>query len=55
MAPTIQPITTLEGHDGPVRSVRFNPKSAMLASGGRELAFWLPEREVAEGGDPMEG
>ncbi|THH10876.1 hypothetical protein EW145_g1015 [Phellinidium pouzarii] len=39
----IAPITTLEGHPGPARCIRFNPRLAMMATAGAELAFWLPD------------
>ncbi|KAH9945293.1 WD40 repeat-like protein [Epithele typhae] len=37
------PTMVLEGHPGPARCVKFNPRLAMLASAGAELAFWLPD------------
>ncbi|GAA5884269.1 hypothetical protein JCM6882_002203 [Rhodosporidiobolus microsporus] len=41
---TLHPIRSTEGHiNGPSRAVAFNPRSAMLASAGGELAFWLPD------------
>ncbi|GAA5837696.1 hypothetical protein JCM11251_002298 [Rhodosporidiobolus azoricus] len=41
---TLYPIRSTEGHvNGPSRAVAFNPRSAMLASAGGELAFWLPD------------
>ncbi|KZT29704.1 WD40 repeat-like protein [Neolentinus lepideus HHB14362 ss-1] len=39
----LQPLATLEGHPGPSRCVRFNPRLAMMCSAGSELAFWLPD------------
>ncbi|EPQ52749.1 WD40 repeat-like protein [Gloeophyllum trabeum ATCC 11539] len=39
----LQPIAVLEGHPGPSRCVRFNPRLAMMCSAGSELAFWLPD------------
>ena len=33
----LQPFTTLEGHPGPTRCVKFNPRLAMMASAGAEL------------------
>lgn len=39
----ISPAATLDGHPGPVRCVKFNPRWAMMATAGAELAFWLPE------------
>lgn len=35
--PVIRPMNRLEGHKGPARCVRFNPRCAMLASAGNEL------------------
>ncbi|KAH9940987.1 WD40-repeat-containing domain protein [Amylocystis lapponica] len=46
----LQPIASLEGHPGPSRCVRFNPRFAMLCTAGAELAFWLPDQS----GDPEE-
>ncbi|KAJ7650567.1 WD40-repeat-containing domain protein [Roridomyces roridus] len=37
------PIVVLDGHPGPSRCVRFNPRLAMMVSAGAELAFWLPD------------
>ncbi|OCB84770.1 WD40 repeat-like protein [Sanghuangporus baumii] len=39
----LQPLATLDGHPGPSRCVRFNPRIAMMATAGSELAFWLPD------------
>ncbi|KAF5366982.1 hypothetical protein D9758_003968 [Tetrapyrgos nigripes] len=39
----INPITVLDGHPGPSRCVKFNPRLAMMATAGAELAFWLPD------------
>lgn len=33
----LQPMTTLDGHPGPARCVKFNPRLAMMASAGAEL------------------
>ncbi|KPV72992.1 uncharacterized protein RHOBADRAFT_55238 [Rhodotorula graminis WP1] len=45
---TLHPVASLDGHaTGPARCVAFNPKSAMLASAGRELALWLPDFKEA--------
>ncbi|KNZ72190.1 WD repeat-containing protein 82, partial [Termitomyces sp. J132] len=44
----IQPLASLDGHPGPSRCVKFNPRFAMLCSAGSELAFWLPDTS----GDP---
>lgn len=42
---TLRPIQQFDGHKGrATRVVRFNPRIAMLVTGGApELAFWLPE------------
>jgi len=42
----LQPLTTLDGHPGPSRCVRFNPRLAMIVSAGAELAFWLPDQSA---------
>ncbi|ORY56807.1 WD40 repeat-like protein [Leucosporidium creatinivorum] len=48
---TLFPIKSIDGHvGGPSRAVAFNPKTAMFASAGNDLAFWLPE--LGEGGAP---
>ncbi|PWZ02183.1 WD40 repeat-like protein [Testicularia cyperi] len=39
----LQPKFKLPGHDGPCRSLAFNPRYAQLTSAGAEVAFWLPE------------
>ncbi|KAL9933343.1 hypothetical protein V8E36_008061 [Tilletia maclaganii] len=39
----LEPITVLNGHQGPSRCVAFNPAKAMLTTAGRKLAFWLPD------------
>ncbi|KAG6850706.1 hypothetical protein H0H93_009864 [Arthromyces matolae] len=39
----IQPLASLEGHPGPSRCVKFNPRHAMLCTGGADLALWLPD------------
>ncbi|GAA6057334.1 hypothetical protein JCM3770_001097 [Rhodotorula araucariae] len=45
---TLHPVASLEGHaGGPARAVAFNPKAAMLASAGRELAIFLPDLKEA--------
>lgn len=38
----IRPISKLEGHKGPARCVRFNPRFGMLASAGHELVSPSP-------------
>ncbi|BGP58512.1 hypothetical protein JCM8202_001176 [Rhodotorula sphaerocarpa] len=45
---TLHPIAVLDGHpNGPSRAVAFNPRSAMMASAGFELSFWLPDLKQA--------
>ncbi|KAH8831309.1 WD40-repeat-containing domain protein [Flagelloscypha sp. PMI_526] len=44
----IRPLVALEGHPGPTRCVRWNPRFSMLCSAGTELAFWLPAEDEAE-------
>lgn len=39
----LHPIVGLDGHPGPSRCVRFNPRYNMMVSAGAELAFWLPD------------
>ncbi|KAK0444655.1 WD40-repeat-containing domain protein [Desarmillaria tabescens] len=39
----LQLLGPLEGHAGPSRCVKFNPRFAMMCSAGAELAFWLPD------------
>ncbi|KIJ52535.1 hypothetical protein M422DRAFT_64987 [Sphaerobolus stellatus SS14] len=41
---TIEAVHKLEGHPGPSRCVQFNPRWAMMATAGVELAFWLPDQ-----------
>lgn len=41
--PKIEPFAVLDGHPGASRCVRFNPRFAMMATAGAELAFWLPD------------
>ncbi|KZT42166.1 WD40 repeat-like protein [Sistotremastrum suecicum HHB10207 ss-3] len=43
------PSITLDGHPGPTRCVKFNPRLAMMATAGLELAFWLPDTGGVEG------
>ncbi|KAH9966254.1 WD40-repeat-containing domain protein [Lactifluus volemus] len=40
----IQPLAKIDGHPGPARCVRFNPRLAMMATAGAELAFWIPDQ-----------
>lgn len=40
----IQPLAKTDGHPGPARCVRFNPRLAMMATAGAELAFWTPDQ-----------
>lgn len=40
----LQPLAKMDGHPGPARCVKFNPRLAMMASAGAELAFWLPDQ-----------
>ncbi|GAA5869258.1 hypothetical protein JCM8547_005179 [Rhodosporidiobolus lusitaniae] len=50
---TLFPMRSTEGHlGGPSRAVQFNPRTAMVASAGGELAFWLPD--PAEGAYPRQ-
>ncbi|KAG8907163.1 member of Set1p complex, histone methyl transferase [Tulasnella sp. 403] len=42
-AKVLTPVVTLDGHPGPSRCVRFNPRYQMFVSAGAELAFWLQE------------
>ncbi|EIN03699.1 WD40 repeat-like protein, partial [Punctularia strigosozonata HHB-11173 SS5] len=42
----IAPLAKLDGHPGPSRCVRFNPRYAMMATAGAELAFWLPDQSA---------
>ncbi|PWN24270.1 WD40 repeat-like protein [Microstroma glucosiphilum] len=39
---SLEPIARLKGHSGPVRTLAFSPRSAVLASGGSAASFWLP-------------
>ena len=36
----LRPLAILEGHPGPSRCVRFNPRLAMLCTAGAELVSW---------------
>ncbi|GAA6006731.1 hypothetical protein JCM11491_003162 [Sporobolomyces phaffii] len=51
---TLYPIKTVEAAHprGPSRVVAFNPKNAMIATAGNELAFWLPDPNSATGLEP---
>ncbi|KDQ53191.1 hypothetical protein JAAARDRAFT_39562 [Jaapia argillacea MUCL 33604] len=42
----VQPLVKLDGHPGPTRCVKFNPRFAMLCSAGADLAFWLPDQSA---------
>ncbi|KAH7911341.1 WD40-repeat-containing domain protein [Hygrophoropsis aurantiaca] len=42
----IQPLANIDGHPGPARCVRFNPRLAMMVTAGAELAFWLPDQSA---------
>ncbi|KAI6099695.1 WD40-repeat-containing domain protein [Pisolithus sp. B1] len=42
----LQPLTALDGHSGPARCVKFNPRLAMMVTAGTELAFWLPDQSA---------
>ncbi|KAI0029316.1 WD40 repeat-like protein [Vararia minispora EC-137] len=42
----LQPLAKLDGHPGPTRCVKFNPRLAMMATAGNELAFWLPDQSA---------
>ncbi|TFK40239.1 WD40-repeat-containing domain protein [Crucibulum laeve] len=45
VSPTrIPPMIALDGHAGPSRCVKFNPRYAMLCTAGAELAYWLPDQ-----------
>jgi len=39
----IPPLVALDGHPGPSRCVKFNPRFTMMCTAGAELAFWLPD------------
>ena len=51
---TLEPLKVFEGHKNtPSRVIRFNPRHAMIVSGGKgELAFWLTDsaKEVTPAG-----
>ncbi|KAI0292112.1 WD40-repeat-containing domain protein [Russula brevipes] len=38
------PLVKMDGHPGPARCVRFNPRLTMMATAGAELAFWIPDQ-----------
>ncbi|KAN0092837.1 WD40-repeat-containing domain protein [Tylopilus felleus] len=42
----LQPLVSLDGHPGPARCVRFNPRLAMMVTAGAELAFWVPDQSA---------
>lgn len=42
----LKPVVTLDGHPGPSRCVKFNPRHHMFVSAGAELAFWLPDQSA---------
>ncbi|KAI0058772.1 WD40 repeat-like protein [Artomyces pyxidatus] len=42
----LQPIAKMDGHPSPSRCVRFNPRLAMMATAGAELAFWIPDQSA---------
>jgi COMPASS component SWD2 len=50
--PVITPLTILDGHPGPSRCVKFNPRFAMMATGGADFALWLPDVSSSEYDDP---
>ncbi|KAG8782217.1 member of Set1p complex, histone methyl transferase [Serendipita sp. 397] len=47
-ADTLQPSVVLDGHVGPTRCLRFNPRYAMLATASNDLAFWLADSGNAD-------
>ncbi|THH18116.1 hypothetical protein EW146_g2810 [Bondarzewia mesenterica] len=42
----LQPIAKMDGHPGPSRCLKFNPRLAMMCTAGAELAFWLPDQSM---------
>ncbi|KAI6039810.1 WD40-repeat-containing domain protein [Pisolithus marmoratus] len=42
----LQPLASLDGHSGPARCAKFNPRLAMMVTAGAELAFWLPDQSA---------
>ncbi|KAM0751498.1 WD40 repeat-like protein [Meredithblackwellia eburnea MCA 4105] len=41
---TLHPLKSIDAHVGGMsRAVAFNPRTAMMASAGKELCFWLPD------------
>ncbi len=46
--PSYSPMLVLDGHPGPSRCVKFNPRYAMMVTGGADLAFWLPDLSGSE-------
>ncbi|KAG8834220.1 member of Set1p complex, histone methyl transferase [Serendipita sp. 399] len=47
-ADTFQPSVVLDGHVGPTRCLRFNPRYAMLATASNDLAFWLADNSSTD-------
>lgn len=47
-ADAFQPSQVLEGHVGPTRCLRFNPRFSMLATASNDLAFWLTDNASAD-------
>ncbi|KZO96628.1 WD40 repeat-like protein [Calocera viscosa TUFC12733] len=43
---TLMPNVGFDGHAGPLRCLRWNPRFGMMATAGEELAFWLPEKKM---------
>ncbi|PWN92676.1 WD40 repeat-like protein, partial [Acaromyces ingoldii] len=43
MVQNVSPSVSREGHQGASRAVAFNPRSAMMVSGGSKVALWLPD------------
>ena len=48
----LNPVATLDGHPGPSRCVRFNPRFAMLCTAGAELVSGLVATTRVEMADP---
>lgn len=48
-ASDLAPTFSLDAYPGKfIRSAVFNPRNAMMATGGDQVALWLPEREEKE-------